>query len=303
MHTLFHQLPRPSHLPPRLSEVNKAPCRSVTSTRHTCPDGLHESLMADGRLCWHESHAPKLKQAGDSLTSRGCTAILRPTTAAYMPCCLHGSLTADGGLCWREAHNNAVDATLNTAALLCVHTYGCGRQYRVIVLWPHDITIAEVLYIALQIRPATAAQQRRRVTPELPYHASLKLLLRRTTCTETSMDHQAKNTLQIARDEFTSQLTPQQLEFFGNTTLHDVETEAFSIQHDQELQMAMMGFSRFGSFLESFAQFEKTCVSLEIPIPGLSGFIWGPPRFILQVNTAAHLWYLVARGHCSDCHS
>lgn len=89
----------------------------------------------------------------------------------------------------------------------------------------------------------------------------------------------------VAQLKSESALTKYQLEKFANTTAEHVKRDVLQIQNDREHDKCLMDFSRLESFIMAFEQFDEVCQSMEMGDPEeLSSFIWGPPRFILQVR-------------------
>lgn len=84
---------------------------------------------------------------------------------------------------------------------------------------------------------------------------------------------------------FKSTLTEYQLEKFTNTTVKDVKVDIIQIQTAREQDKSLMNLSRFESFVTAYEQFDDVCGAMDLGNPELSHFIWGPPRFILQVRT------------------
>lgn len=80
------------------------------------------------------------------------------------------------------------------------------------------------------------------------------------------------------------QVLEYQLEKFVDTTARDVKSDILQIQHAREQDKSLMNLSRLESFVTAFEQFNEVCEAMELGNPELSCFIWGPPRFILQVR-------------------
>ena len=79
------------------------------------------------------------------------------------------------------------------------------------------------------------------------------------------------------------QVLEYQLERFTDTTSKDVKLDILQIQHAREQDKSLMNLARFESFIHAYEQFDEVCQAMELDNPELSSFIWGPPRFILQV--------------------
>jgi hypothetical protein len=47
----------------------------------------------------------------------------------------------------------------------------------------------------------------------------------------------------------------------------------------------MVNFNRFSSFLQAMGQFEDAIKALNMDIPDLSVYLWGPPKVIFEVRT------------------
>ncbi len=95
------------------------------------------------------------------------------------------------------------------------------------------------------------------------------------------------------------QVLEYQLEKFTNTTAADVKIDIIQIQNAREQDKSLMNLSRFECFVTAFEQFDEVCKAMELENPELSYFIWGPPRFILQVRygtRALKRLRLVGRG-------
>jgi hypothetical protein len=90
--------------------------------------------------------------------------------------------------------------------------------------------------------------------------------------------------LETALALFKSTLSEYQLEKFTVATAKDVKTDIIQIQNAREQDKSLMNLSRFASFVTAYEQFDEVCQAMEMGNHELSNFIWGPPRFILQVR-------------------
>ncbi|KAK7418920.1 hypothetical protein QQX98_003623 [Neonectria punicea] len=93
-----------------------------------------------------------------------------------------------------------------------------------------------------------------------------------------------KQVFEAALAEFKARASDRQIASFTATTIQHVQVKIITIQRDQEKAKAMMNFNRFSMFLEALKQFDDVTKALDIGIPDLSAYIWGPTKYIL--NTA-----------------
>lgn len=89
---------------------------------------------------------------------------------------------------------------------------------------------------------------------------------------------------ETAISNFTTLLSDLQIDRFTTTTLRHVKHDIIIIQRDQDRLKAMMNLNRFHTFIDAFEQFDEVCKALDIKIPHLSGYIWGPSKSILQAG-------------------
>ena len=80
------------------------------------------------------------------------------------------------------------------------------------------------------------------------------------------------------------QVLEDQLQKFTGTTAKDVKIAIAQIQNALEQDKSLMNLARFERFVTAYEQFDEVCQAMELGYPELSGFIWGPPRFILQAR-------------------
>ena len=86
---------------------------------------------------------------------------------------------------------------------------------------------------------------------------------------------------------FSSHLTLEQRQDFQFTTLDDVQKAILTIQAQQAKRNEMMNMPRIQSFLEAMESFGKV-VEVFMNSSEFLPFIWGPIKFLLQVNISVH---------------
>ena len=86
---------------------------------------------------------------------------------------------------------------------------------------------------------------------------------------------------------FSSHLTPEQKQDFQFTTLDDVHKAILTIQMQQAKRNEMMNMPRIQSFLEAMDNFGKV-IEVFMNSSEFLPFIWGPMKFLLQVNIHIH---------------
>ncbi|KAK0629250.1 hypothetical protein B0T17DRAFT_633809 [Bombardia bombarda] len=101
--------------------------------------------------------------------------------------------------------------------------------------------------------------------------------------------HTTKLIFRRALDDFKSTLTPAQRDDFPGKRLINVQHKIMTIQHQQDRLKTLMDFSRIRFYLERFAEFDNVCRDVRDGLGDddsaeLSGFIWGPSNYILQVS-------------------
>ncbi|KAH7136884.1 hypothetical protein B0J13DRAFT_677676 [Dactylonectria estremocensis] len=92
-----------------------------------------------------------------------------------------------------------------------------------------------------------------------------------------------KRVIQAALSDFKNNRSDAQIARFTATTLQHVQAKVITIQRDQIRTKQMMNFNRFKLFFEALEQFDDVTKSLNLGIPDMSAFIWGPTSSILQV--------------------
>ncbi|KAH6972215.1 hypothetical protein BKA56DRAFT_115644 [Ilyonectria sp. MPI-CAGE-AT-0026] len=94
---------------------------------------------------------------------------------------------------------------------------------------------------------------------------------------------EAKQVIQAALSEFKSDLNDAQIARFTATTVQHVQAKVLAIQRDQIKTKQMMNFNRFKLFFEALKQFDDVTRSLDLGIPHMSAFIWGPTSSVILV--------------------
>ncbi|KPM46103.1 hypothetical protein AK830_g426 [Neonectria ditissima] len=94
-----------------------------------------------------------------------------------------------------------------------------------------------------------------------------------------------KKVFETSLAAFKAQASDRQIAAFTTTTIQHVQFKVITIQREQEKAKAMMNFNRFGMFFESLKQFDEITKALEIGIPDLSAFIWGPTNLLKLLDT------------------
>jgi hypothetical protein len=94
----------------------------------------------------------------------------------------------------------------------------------------------------------------------------------------------AEEIIEQAVTSFKCDVSQGQLAAYANTTVREVKQCIINIQNDREKEKSLMDLSRLETLVERFQQFDEACQAMEMGVPELSGFIWGPPAHILQVS-------------------
>ncbi|KAK5993831.1 Gastrula zinc finger protein xLCGF3.1 [Cladobotryum mycophilum] len=86
---------------------------------------------------------------------------------------------------------------------------------------------------------------------------------------------------QAALETFKSRLSDKQNDQFKIATLASVRKQIAQMQRERESHKTTLNFRRFQSFLLACEEFDTVCRSLDLGIPHLSGYIWGPCNWML----------------------
>ncbi|KAH6895917.1 hypothetical protein B0T10DRAFT_603504 [Thelonectria olida] len=81
---------------------------------------------------------------------------------------------------------------------------------------------------------------------------------------------------------FVEESSDQQIGKFRTASMKSVKAQIVIIQRDQEKAKAMVNFNRFASFLQAMGHFEDAIKALNMDIPDLSVYLWGPPKVIFE---------------------